>query len=117
MGVHNTARHFDEFSDMSRQEQAFEAFFHRHINGQSDKIAAFHTFIQIIVIGIFQKVQSVVARRDHHVFSSQCPLLPQFHADRIQNGLGTHGFHNTAGTKDRNAAHDTKSRIKCPLCL
>ena len=79
----HTARHFNEFSDMSCKKQTFEALFHRHIDRQTDKVTAFYTFVQIIVIGIFQKIQSIIARRDHHVFSSQCPLLPKFHADRI----------------------------------
>ena len=116
MGIHNTSRHFDELPDMSRKKQTPKSLFHRHIDRQTDKITAFYTFIQIIVIGIFQKIQSVIARRDHHIFSPQCPLLPQFHADRIQNSLCAHRLHDTAGAQNRNTAHDAKPWIKCLLC-
>ena len=67
MGIHNSPCHFNQLSDMTGQQKLTKSHLYRHINGISDKITALYASVQIIAIGLFHKIQTVISRRNRHI--------------------------------------------------
>lgn len=64
MGIHDPARDFDEFADMTGHEHVRKSVLHRHVDRLSDEIAALDTAVKIVIIRPFHKIQPVVSRRN-----------------------------------------------------
>ena len=65
---------------------------------------------------LFQKINPVIPRYYQKILHAICQLLAHFHPDSLDQCLLTHRFHDSAGAKNRDAAHDTKTRIKGLSC-
>ena len=110
--VHDPSRQFDELASMPHQQDSFCAFFHSHINGVSNEIAAFYSLSKPNLQMIPQKCFPVVPRRHHQTAMSCQHFLPQFQADGFQKRCFTHGLHHAAGSQDGDSPQDTKLAVK-----
>ena len=116
MGIHDPARHLDQFSDMACHQNSLAALFRCHIQGLSNIIAAFDNSLFFDAVGIPQKRKAIIPRRNDQMPASPGHPYLNLQPDRIDQCLLAHRLYPAACPQYGQAACNAKPWVKGLSC-